>query len=918
MAFTPSENPITNPTRESYTELRPFRFWCQKVLPLVYDDSLSYYELLCKVVDYLNKTMEDVDHMNTDVDTLYSSFQEFQEGTFRIYNELVDYVNTYFDELDVQEEINNKLDAMVSDGSLVAILQPDIATEVSDWLSEHITPTTPAIDNTLTVSGAGADAKVTGTIRTAVNSVNEHLDDLIKINDGFYKLNSETINNKFIRYNYTNGIIEDIASNGSSCTDFVPVYPNDKVIVRGRGQYAGIVFAVYNEKKEVVYVFPETESGSAVTTYSYVEVTIPDNGYYIRASYLSANVAGVWVKEWFNSKNAIDTIKTSLINEWNNVSFTTTQEYLARNGDVTSGSNCALTGYISVNPYEDILITANCRDSSRLVGFYDENQNLISVYPSIDNVDPQITAVNAKITVPSECYYVRVSTVYSTTIEVKKRKSIEEYIEKINKNETNINTSYEFLSDIQIYKDDNFIDISDKISGKYLLADYANNRIIEMNDSASSCTDYCKVQPGDEVLVTGRCYQSSCMYALYNNKKELVSIFPSTQQGSEALRYDHHKITIPDDCYYIRVSYISANQASVQGKSVENISDSLKTVKDQIYGNWIPLDLSNLTNAYLNRTAEVTPYANARLTDFVPVNKGEDLLITGKCRDSARLLAFYDENKNLLSVYPSLDELNPSIEAVDLRITVPTIASYIRVSAVYSTTVGIKRLYNVYDGNVLFNKSLYCMGDSFTAGDFTGYVDSEGHSGTESDAYSSGYGCYKTYPYWIAKRNSMELHNLAQVGWEVSHIVDNETYKQIPENADYAFINIGLNDVSQSTPIGNINDSTVDTFYGGLNIICSWLRANRPFLHFGIIINSAYLTNAYRTALENIAVKYGYPYLNLYDDSKVPAFMNKDGMDSTIANALYLVNQVSTTNSHPNLKSHEFQSTFIEAFIRQI
>ena len=38
----------------------PFRFWCQKVLPAVYDDSLSYYELLCKVVEYLNTTMHDV------------------------------------------------------------------------------------------------------------------------------------------------------------------------------------------------------------------------------------------------------------------------------------------------------------------------------------------------------------------------------------------------------------------------------------------------------------------------------------------------------------------------------------------------------------------------------------------------------------------------------------------------------------------------------------------------------------------------------------------------------------------------------------------------------------------------------------------------------------------------------------------
>lgn len=33
---------------------KPFLYWCQKVLPLVYDDSLSYYEVLCKVVKYLN------------------------------------------------------------------------------------------------------------------------------------------------------------------------------------------------------------------------------------------------------------------------------------------------------------------------------------------------------------------------------------------------------------------------------------------------------------------------------------------------------------------------------------------------------------------------------------------------------------------------------------------------------------------------------------------------------------------------------------------------------------------------------------------------------------------------------------------------------------------------------------------------
>lgn len=31
------------------------KFYCQKILPLIYDDSLSYYELLCKVVEKLNE-----------------------------------------------------------------------------------------------------------------------------------------------------------------------------------------------------------------------------------------------------------------------------------------------------------------------------------------------------------------------------------------------------------------------------------------------------------------------------------------------------------------------------------------------------------------------------------------------------------------------------------------------------------------------------------------------------------------------------------------------------------------------------------------------------------------------------------------------------------------------------------------------
>ena len=52
--------------------MKPFRFWCQKVLPLVYDDSLSYMELLCKVVDYMNHIIEDINGIPNYINQLIS------------------------------------------------------------------------------------------------------------------------------------------------------------------------------------------------------------------------------------------------------------------------------------------------------------------------------------------------------------------------------------------------------------------------------------------------------------------------------------------------------------------------------------------------------------------------------------------------------------------------------------------------------------------------------------------------------------------------------------------------------------------------------------------------------------------------------------------------------------------------------
>lgn len=55
-----------------------FRFWCQKVLPLVYDNSLSYYELLCKVVEYINDLIKADKILDDELEALKNDLSEVQ------------------------------------------------------------------------------------------------------------------------------------------------------------------------------------------------------------------------------------------------------------------------------------------------------------------------------------------------------------------------------------------------------------------------------------------------------------------------------------------------------------------------------------------------------------------------------------------------------------------------------------------------------------------------------------------------------------------------------------------------------------------------------------------------------------------------------------------------------------------------
>ena len=81
--------------------LTPFRRFCMTIgeLPTSYIETMSYYEMLMWFTKYLSETVIPAVNNNAEAVT------ELQA----LFVELQNYVNDYFDNLDIQTEVDNKL-----------------------------------------------------------------------------------------------------------------------------------------------------------------------------------------------------------------------------------------------------------------------------------------------------------------------------------------------------------------------------------------------------------------------------------------------------------------------------------------------------------------------------------------------------------------------------------------------------------------------------------------------------------------------------------------------------------------------------------------------------------------------------------------------------------------------------------------
>lgn len=170
--------------------ISPFILFCQKVIPLAFDESMSYYECLCALTNYLYNNVTPAVNNNADAVT-----------------ELQNYVSNYFSDLDVQQEINNKLDEMVEDGTLEHIINEQLFSELNtkytkaiisyDTINDMIIDETIEENQLIYILGDKRKGDGFSGYYKITNSGNEDGKYCIKLNNNLYANLDNEIENNF-------------------------------------------------------------------------------------------------------------------------------------------------------------------------------------------------------------------------------------------------------------------------------------------------------------------------------------------------------------------------------------------------------------------------------------------------------------------------------------------------------------------------------------------------------------------------------------------------------------------------------------------------------------------------------------------------------------------------------------------------
>ena len=152
--------------KKDYKPLTPFKGWVLENFPFIEADfdAITNYQLICKITEYLNTVIYNQNQV-----------QDLSNELVDGYNNLLNYVNNYFDNLDVQEEINKKLDEMAEDGTLTNLIETYINKSINPLITAQ-NEVIESINNKVNMATSGSPlvasstSEMTDTTKVYVNT----------------------------------------------------------------------------------------------------------------------------------------------------------------------------------------------------------------------------------------------------------------------------------------------------------------------------------------------------------------------------------------------------------------------------------------------------------------------------------------------------------------------------------------------------------------------------------------------------------------------------------------------------------------------------------------------------------------------------------------------------------------------------
>ncbi len=294
-------------------------------------------------------------------------------------------------------------------------------------------------------------------------------------------------------------------------------------------------------------------------------------------------------------------------------------------------------------------------------------------------------------------------------------------------------------------------------------------------------------------------------------------------------------------------------------------------------------ELNIITGKFINGTPDVADDIQSSML-FVPIIPGVKYKITTTNPWQQNLLGGYCfVNQNMLKLSPVYDisfDTYGITFSTDLTTLTDDYEIFFACTYSFRTTgsreglVMSRDIIRREDALTNKNKILRVLGIS-TNGLNNRWFNKKGLYHGDSITDGHNYAGYKiTYPNIVAEILNMKAPiNLATSGWTMIAICANKS-AMLNQSVDFIYIAAGTNDFDMSTPMGTIDSTDEQTFYGAMNSICQTLLTNYPSIpiifatpiRIAKAVNSLGLTMPdYCNAIKAIVNKYGILCNDMYN-----------------------------------------------------